>query len=134
MARLTLLSVAHPWQCDSMGHMNVRHYAALFDDASFQLLGFIAGSTGQGWADVRCEIDYRSETPAGTLLTIESNLLRLGKSSLTYRHRMSDTSSGELKAEAVVTTVRFDLQARKSMPLSDDERARAETLMETGKA
>ncbi len=40
----TYVGVAHPWMCDTMGHMNVRHYAAMFDDASFQLLGHIAGT------------------------------------------------------------------------------------------
>ena len=31
-------SIVHPWLCDVMGHMNVRHYMSMFDDASYQLL------------------------------------------------------------------------------------------------
>jgi acyl-CoA thioester hydrolase len=131
MPRLTLLTVAHPWHCDAMGHMNVRHYAAMFDDASFQLLGHLAGANTPdlGWADVRCETDYRSETKAGTLLSIESELTRLGRSSISYRHVMTDTVTGERKAEAQVTTIRFDLKARRSVALSDDERLRAGALI-----
>ena len=30
--------IVHPWLCDVMGHMNVRHYMGMFDDASLQLL------------------------------------------------------------------------------------------------
>lgn len=131
MPRLTLLGVAHPWHCDAVGHMNVRHYAAMFDDASFQLLGHLAGSSNPelGWADVRCETDYRKETRAGTLLSIATEITRLGRSSLTYRHVMTDTVSGDLKAEALVTTIRFDLRARRSVALAGDERARAEALL-----
>lgn len=61
MSILTCLSVVHPWHCDDMGHMNVRHYAAMFDDASFHLLGIIAGDgRGLGWADIR----LRNRLPA----------------------------------------------------------------------
>ena len=40
---VTFTGVADPWMCDSMGHVNVRHYAPMFDDASLQLLGRVAG-------------------------------------------------------------------------------------------
>ena len=29
--------VVHPWHHDQFGHMNVRHYAPFFDDATFHL-------------------------------------------------------------------------------------------------
>ena len=29
--------VVHPWHHDHFGHMNVRHYAPFFDDASYHL-------------------------------------------------------------------------------------------------
>lgn len=131
MARTTFVSVVHPWHCDRMGHMNVRHYAAMFDDAGFQLLGYVAGDDrpGYGWADVRCEIDYRHEAPAGTLITIDTTVVKIGRSSLTYRNVMRSSVSGQIHAEALVTSVRFDLDARKSAALSDDERQRAEALL-----
>jgi len=131
MGRTTLLSVAQPWQCDQMGHMNVRFYASLFDDASFQFLGHLAGpeaDAGLGWADVRIETDFRDETAAGTLLTVTTHVERVGRSSVTYLHAMTDSRSSTLKAEARVTTVRFDLSARRSAPLDEGARARAEAL------
>jgi acyl-CoA thioester hydrolase len=133
MSILTCLSVVHPWHCDGMGHMNVRHYAAMFDDASFHLLGIIAGDgrPGHGWADIRCETDYRHETPSGTLISIETTLVSLGRSSLAYRHVLSDRISRKVHAEALVKTVRFDLDARRSAPLAPDERQRAEALLAT---
>src|SRR5690606_26306527 len=77
MGRVTLMSVAHPWHCDQMGHMNVRYYSALFDDAGFQFLGHLAGPGAPeqlGWADVRSEVHYRNETAAGTLLTVTTSV------------------------------------------------------------
>jgi len=129
---VTFAGVAHPWMCDAMGHLNVRHYAAMFDDASFQLLGKLSG-TGQarevGWADVRHEVEFMRETPAGTLLTIRTAVVRIGRSSVAYRHEMASTISGQVHAVSTVTSVRFDLSARKSLDLDPETRHRAEALL-----
>ena len=132
MAELvTYIGVTHPWMCDAMGHMNVRFYMGAFDDASFQLLGHLSGvetDGSLGWADVRHEIDYKDETPAGALITIKSQVTRIGRSSVAYRHVMVGTLSGRVHAEATVITVRFDLAARKSVELDGEIRSRAEAL------
>ncbi|WP_137389197.1 acyl-CoA thioesterase [Rhodoligotrophos defluvii] len=120
--------------CDVMGHVNVRHYAAMFDDASFQLLGYLAGTgqeteTGRGWADARFVMEYKRELSAGTLVTIRTQVTRIGRSSLTYRHEMSGTLDGALRAEAEVVTVRFDLSARAPTALEPEIRERAGALL-----
>jgi acyl-CoA thioester hydrolase len=129
---VTYAGVAHAWMCDEMGHLNVRHYAAVFDDASFQLLGRIAGpdadKTRLGWADVRMEIDYRHETAAGTLVTIHSCVEKIGTSSVTYLHVMTGTIDGIVRAQARITTVRFDLAARGKIGLDEECRRRAATF------
>jgi acyl-CoA thioester hydrolase len=130
---VTYAGVAHPWMCDEMGHLNVRHYVAMFDDASFQILGRIAGpdvdKTRMGWADVRMEIDYRHETSAGSLVTIYSRVEKIGTSSVTYVHMLEGTLDGIVRAEARTTTVRFDLIARSKVALDESSRARAQKLM-----
>lgn len=129
---VTYVGVVHPLMCDAMGHMNVRHYMAMFDDAAFQLLGRLAGvdkETSLGWADVRHEIEYRHETAAGTLVTIRSQVTRIGRTSVTYRHLLTGSLEGELHAEATTTSVRFDLGARKAIELDDGVRSRAEALL-----
>lgn len=129
---VTFVGVAHPWMCDAMGHVNVRHYAAMFDDASFQLLGNIAGDAPaetEGWADVRCTIEYKQETAAGALLTVRTQVLRIGRSSLAYRHVMAGTLDDVVRAVAEVTTVRFDLIGRQALPLAGSLRERAESLV-----
>lgn len=129
-AIVTFAGVAHPWLCDAMGHMNVRHYAAMFDDANFQLLGHIAGSDQGplGWADIRIETEFLQETSAGTLLTIHSHVAKIGRSSLASVHLMTGTLDHVLRARVTATTVRFDTGLRKSTPLDDAARQRAEAL------
>ena len=76
-----------------MGHLNVRHYVAMFDDASFQLLGRIAGremDAKLGWADVRMEIAYKHETPLGKLVTIRSRVEK-------RRHVVADLPSPDAR-------------------------------------
>lgn len=132
---VTFMGVAHPWMCDAMGHLNIRHYAAMFDDASFQLLSRIAAPTAPGtevnlgWADVRMEIDFKHETPAGTPLTIVSAVEKIGNSSVTYLHTMSNSLTGQVHAQARIVTLRFDLQKRAKMSLDAQARARAQLLM-----
>lgn len=129
---VTFVGVAHPWMCDAMGHMNVRYYMAMFDDASFQLLGRLTGvekDKSLGWADVRHEIEYKHETAAGTLVTIRSHVTRIGRTSVTYRHILTGSLEGELHAEATTTSVRFDLTARKAIELDAGVRSRAEALL-----
>jgi acyl-CoA thioester hydrolase len=129
---VTYVGMVHPWLCDTMGHMNVRHYMGMFDDASFHMLGQLTGVEKDktvGWADVRYEIDFKHETQAGTLITVRSHVQRVGRSSVTYAHVLAGTLEGEVHAEAKVTTVRFDLVARKSIELDADTRARAEALL-----
>lgn len=129
---VTFVGVAHPWMCDAMGHVNVRHYAAMFDDASFQLLGRLTAAMDDdrlGWADVRCEIDYRHEIAAGALLTIHSHVEKLGTSSLTCTHVLTGSFDGPLHAQARIVTVRFDLTTRSKTDLGISVRTNAEALL-----
>jgi acyl-CoA thioester hydrolase len=133
---VTFTGVVHPWMCDAMGHLNVRHYVAMLDDASFQLLGHVAGKDADparvGWADVRMEIDYLHETAAGALVTVHSHVEKIGTSSIAYAHALSGSIDGVLRARAKVVTVHFDLTARRKAALPDDMRLRAEALLAAG--
>ena len=128
----TYVGVVHPWMCDAMGHLNVRHYVAMFDDASFQLLGRITAPDATptlGWADVRMEIDYMHETAAGTLVTVRTVVEKVGRSSLTYRHEMRGTLNDLLHARMLVVTVRFDLTSRSKIDLDQGARDAATKLL-----
>ncbi len=129
---VTFVGVAHPWMCDVMGHMNVRHYAGMFDDASFQLLGHIAGKIPDevfGWADVRSTTEYKREVSAGDLLTIRSHVIKLGRTSVTFRQILTGSLDDEIRAINETTSVRFDMAVRRAVELQEDARQRAEALM-----
>lgn len=129
-AQLTFVGMAHPWMCDTMGHVNVRHYMGFFDDASFQFLALIAPSEADGrfgWADARCEIDYRREIEPGTPLAIHTHATRIGGRSITYAHRLVGSVDRILRAEAKTVTARFDLVERKAVEL-DEEIRRCATM------
>lgn len=131
---VTFTGVVHPWMCDVMGHLNVRYYAGMFDDASFQLLGHVAGleavdDASRGWADVRSETEYKHETKVGTLVTIRSHVTKVGRSSIALEQVLTGTLDGAIHAINRVTTVRFDLVARKSVELDAPVRGRAEGLV-----
>lgn len=128
----TMLAVCHPWQCDIMGHLNTRFYAALFDDASLQFLGMLApdGDRHLGWADVKIDTTFKKEVHAGTLLSVDTQLVRLGRSSITYQHTIRSRTSDDILAEAIVTSVRFDLDQRQSVEISPVIKRLAEELTE----
>ncbi len=129
----TYLGVVHPWLCDSMGHLNVRHYVGMFDDANTQFVGSLgwdpvtAHSSGLGWADVRGEIDYLAEVVAGALVEIRSSTAAVGNKSLTVDSVMRSRSSGEIHARMRSIMVHFDLKVRKAVPLPAELRQRAVT-------
>lgn len=124
----TMLAVCHPWQCDVMGHLNTRFYAALFDDASLQFVGMLSSgeASNLGWADVKIDTTFMKEVHAGTLMSVETKLEKLGRTSITYRHTIRSRTENDVLAEALVTSVRFDLDRRKSVEISAAVREAAE--------
>ena len=125
---ITYRSAVMPWQCDQMGHMNARHIYAAFDDATAVLMNMIGASfadvagTGLCWADVRQEIEFVREVANGRSITVRSRLDRMGRSSLTFSHAMSDDAD-EVYARISIVSVRFDTAARKSVPIDEELRA-----------
>ena len=129
-------AVAHPWLCDIMGHMTTRHYTAIFDDASYLYFYRVFGWSGSdarddnvGWADVRHEVDYVDEVPAGDLLEVRASLQRLGGKSVTIAYEMYNLSKSSVAATLTSTCVLFDMDARKAVTISDLMKASAEPFL-----
>src|SRR5258706_11808137 len=109
----TWRGVAHPWNCDTMGHMNTRFYAAIYDDASFHFLARLAPSqkqkeSGLGWADVRQLIEYKQEVESGALLVVRTMLKRLGRTSGEDPHQLRDPQTALLHSTSEQATRPFD--------------------------
>lgn len=135
---ITYRGVVYPAQCDAMGHMNVQHYVAAFDQAVWHLvhsLGYRsswATERHRGWADVRYLINYYRELRAGELFYVTSGVVRVGNSSLITLHQVKQAESGEIAADLETTSVYFDLAARKSVLLPADIKAAAQKNLEVG--
>jgi 2-(1,2-epoxy-1,2-dihydrophenyl)acetyl-CoA isomerase len=78
--RLTSI-VAHAWHCDHFGHLNVRHYAAAFDDALFMdsvmaLAGKLAAMPAKALAETRRAIDLAIGMDYADAISMEADLQR----------------------------------------------------------
>ncbi len=127
-------SIAHPWQCDIMGHMTTRFYTAMFDDSSYHFLHHLLGWTSAkdptgrlGWVDARHTINYTAEVDAGDLLEVRAELTRVGGKSMTISYEMINLGSGDVAATLEGIVVLFDLEKRCAVTIPDDIRKTAQS-------
>ncbi|MDR3518152.1 MAG: acyl-CoA thioesterase [Azospirillaceae bacterium] len=135
MAILTYQGVVYPAQCDAMGHLNVQFYIAAFDQSLWHLMAALGYSAAwieerrQGWADRRYEIDFRREIVVGGLFEIHSSIVKVGRTSLTSLHRLTNKADGAPCAELLAVSVYFDLAARRPLALPEALRERASRMV-----
>jgi acyl-CoA thioester hydrolase len=123
-------SVVMPAHCDLYGHMNVRHYAAFFDDAGFQILG----KAGVSLADLRTRglgtvvasltIDFRHELTAGQLILVTGAITKVGGKSVLSEMRMYDADAMKHCATQKTVEVFFDTTRRAAVEIPDDVRSK----------
>lgn len=126
-------NIAHPWQCDIMGHMTTRFYMAMFDDASYHFLHHVFGwnsaqdpDGNYGWVDVCHTINYQAEVDKGDLLEVRAELIKLGGKSMTIAYQMINLGSGDVAATLEGVVVLFDLKDRCAVVIPDDLRKTAQ--------
>jgi len=122
--------IVMPAHCDVYGHMNVRHYAAMFDEAGWHMLAragvSLADLRGQGLGSVvaTLTIDFHHELTAGQLLLVTGAFTRVGSKSYDYEMRLYESDSMTHCATQKTVEVCFDTTARVSAALPEDVRAR----------
>ena len=123
-------SVVMPAQCDVYGHLNVRHYAACFDEAGWHMMAR-AGvsladlrSRGLGSVVATLTIDFHHELTAGQLMLVTGAFTRVGGKSFSYELRLHESDSMTLCATQKTVEVCFDTTARRSAPLPEDVRSK----------
>lgn len=123
-----------PAHCDVYGHMNVRHYSAFFDDASWHfpnLAGFSLGdmlAKGMGTVVATLTIDFVHEIKAGELVLIKGAMTRVGTKSFSYELRLYEAESMTLCATQKSVEVCFDTAKRQSVPLPEDVKAKLQAI------
>ena len=128
-------TVVLPAHCDGYGHMNVRNYAAFFDDAGWHVLAMAGISLaevkrrGLGTVVVTLTIDFHREIVAGQLALVRGAVTRVGNKSLAYELRLYEADSMTHCATEKAVEVCFDTRERKGVPLPDDLRKKLEALV-----
>ena len=115
--------------CDPMGHVNNAVYLSYLEAARFSWWRRAFGPTGltdHGFIVARVEIDYRKPALPGEQLLIRLRVDALGTSSFTVVYEILNTRTRELIAEARSVQVAFDYAQGRSVPLSEDYRAKLE--------
>ena len=129
--------VVMPAQCDIYGHMNVRHYAAFFDDAGWHMLAMAGVSLAEirkrGLSTVMATltIDFHHEITAGQLALVRGAVTRVGTKSFGYELRLYEADSMTHCATEKAVEVCFDTRERKGIPLPEDMKHKLAQLMET---
>lgn len=122
--------VVMPAHCDIFGHMNVRHYAAFFDDAGWHMFGRIGISLaalrqqGLGSVVATLTIDFHRELTAGQLTLVTGAFTRLGDTSFAYEMRLYESDSMTHCATQKTVEVCFDTTARRAAAFPAELRAK----------
>ena len=123
-------TIVMPAHCDLYGHLNVRHYAAFFDEAGWHMLSAAGVSLtdlrarGLGTVVATLTIDFHHELGAGQLVLVTGTFTRVGHKSFGYELRLHDADSMTRCATQKTIEVCFDTTRRVSVPLPDDIRAK----------
>jgi acyl-CoA thioesterase FadM len=122
--------VAVRWQdLDGLGHVNHVAFLTYFEEGRDAWLRE-HGIGRDEYVVGRCTVHYRHEIgPDIEAVVVRCAAAELGRSSLTTSERLLGPG-GELLAEAEFALVLWDPAARRSRPLTDDERRSLQANME----
>jgi acyl-CoA thioester hydrolase len=127
-------AIVMPAQCDIYGHMNVRHYAACFDDAGWHFPKMAGLSLeeirarGLGTVVATLNIDFHHEIRAGQLVLIQGAVTRVGTKSFSHEMRLYEADAMTHCATQKTVEVCFDTKARKGIALPHDIKAKLQSI------
>ncbi|MEO6903703.1 MAG: thioesterase family protein [Bacteroidia bacterium] len=122
----TYRGTIYPWHCDFNDHMNVRHYMANFDDATWQFFAAIGitpsylKKENKGMVAVEQNIKYFEELFAGNLIYIKTSLIECKSKAVIIFHKMINVETNNIVAEAKMVGVHLDKESRKAVPFPDE--------------
>ena len=128
-------NIVMPAQCDAYGHLNVRYYAAFFDDAGWHIPRMAGVSldeiraAGLGTVAATITIDFLHELRVGQLLLIKGMVTRVGTKSFGHEMRLYEADSMTHCATQTTVEVCFDTRARESVALPDKFRTGLQSLL-----
>ena len=133
------MTVPEPYS-DLNGHMNVRWYAAIFDDAGDTLherLGLTPEfhkAHGTGTMDLEGHINYLREVMIGDRLAILARLVARSAKRMQYLMFMVDETRGSLSAIFECINAFVDLKLRKTAPFPPEAAVKIDVGVTAGAA
>jgi len=121
---------------DVMGHMNIRWYMALFDEAAW---GFFAEfgidvpycqATDSGAFALKHFISYLAEVHVGETVAVRTRLLGYSPKRVHFMHFMVNESTNKLAATMEVLGAHADLIARRTSPFPAPIVAQLEEMLQ----
>ena len=131
----TARGTVHRWQCDHMGHVNVRAYGEFFEEACWQyyaMIGILPSRLRSGeihMAAVQQDTSYRRELLGGDVVMVRTAMLEARDKVLRFVHEMVNCETGEVAATSAFTVVCLDADERKSRPFPPDVLDKARALL-----
>jgi acyl-CoA thioester hydrolase len=120
---------------DMMGHMNIRWYLELFDEAGmplFDLIGLTAehyAANGAGGFDLEHHVHYLNEVHIGDTIEVRGRLLARSAKRLHYMLFMINTARGKLAATFECVNSYADLRIRRTAPYPAEIAERIDVLL-----
>lgn len=110
------------YHCDFYGHVNNARYLELFEEARWQWAESVMDlpawqAAGFGFVVAGIDIRYRRPAPAGMLLRVRSDIVRLDAKSGVFRQEIIEAADGRLLVEADVTFAVIDTSTGRALPL-----------------
>lgn len=120
---------------DENGHMNVRHYLGVFDDAGYSYLTFIGLSLeyheqhGTGGFDLEHHLNYLNEILIGDTVTVYIRFVSCSPKRMHYIMFMVNDTRDKLAATFECVNSFADLKVRKTAPFPDHIYQRIQSLV-----
>ncbi|MGM9945415.1 MAG: acyl-CoA thioesterase, partial [Lysinibacillus sp.] len=112
-------------ETDSGGHVNNASYFFYFEEARTKFFTSILEQENRiNFILARAECDYVAQAFSAQTLTVKSSIAHIGTKSFTIVHEIYEKTSQKLIAKARAIIVCFDFQQQKSVPISDELRAK----------
>jgi acyl-CoA thioester hydrolase len=129
-----------PEHLDVMGHMNVRHYMAIFDEAAWRFFAsfgmdeaYYRGGEGGGFA-LQQSVRYLVECRVGDVVSVRGRMIGRSAKRIHFMLFMINESKGTLAATIETLGAHADMQLRRTSPYPPHIAARIDALIAESEA
>ncbi|MCB8942304.1 MAG: thioesterase family protein [Ardenticatenaceae bacterium] len=120
---------------DVMGHMNVRHYLAIFDEAAWRFFGtfgmdeaYYTGGVGGGFA-LQQSIRYLAECRVGDVVNVRGRMIGRSAKRIHFMLFMVNETNGTLAATSETLGAHADMRVRRTSPYPPHIAAQIDALI-----